>query len=157
MTFTIFGVMELPLPPGDSIPNLSTLRLRNFLVNWASPFLRNLHQLTLEAVPPPLPSEHTQIEMFLAVLADSPNLEVLNLAHTGLDLSNGHQDDYDAMVQSRRLRQKFPEFRDPPGVGRILSHIEYPESTYLGVVIPLDIDSDPSKTISQALPRCKTG
>jgi len=149
--------VELPWPPGDPMPNLSTLRLRNFLISWASPFLRNLRQLTLEAVPPPLPSEHTSIETFLAVLADSPNLEVLHLAHTGPDLPSGHQDNCDAVVQLRGLRRIFLEFRDPPRVGYILSHIEYPESAYLGVVVPLGADTDPAETISQALPRLKTG
>ena len=147
--------VELPWPPGDPMPKLSTLRLRNFLISWASPFLRNLRQLTLEAVPPP--SEHTSIDMFLAVLADSPNLEVLHLAHTGPDLPNDHRDNCDAVVQLRKLRRIFLEFRDPPRVGYILSHIEYPESAYLGVVIPLGADTDPAETISQALPRRKTG
>ena len=149
--------VELPWPPGDPVPNLSTLRLRNFLISWASPFLRNLRQLTLEAVPSPFPSGHTSIEIFLAVLADSPNLEVLNLAHTGPDLPNSHRDDCDVMVQLRTLRQIFLEFRDPPRVGYILSHIEYPESTYLSVVVPLDVDTDPSETISQVLPHRKIG
>ena len=80
--------VALPRPPGDPIyiiPNLSTLRLHNFLINWTSPFLQDLRQLTLEAAPACLPSEHTPIEPFLAALARCPHLEVLSLNHIGRD------------------------------------------------------------------------
>jgi len=149
--------VNLPWPPGDPIPNLSTLRLWNFLISWTSPFLQNLRRLTLEAVPPRLPSEHTPIETFLAALDRCPHLEVLSLTHTGPDLPVGHQDGCDTVVQLRRLRKIYLEFHDPPRVGYILSHIGYPESTDLELVVPFGADTDPSDTISQVLPHRKTG
>jgi len=149
--------VNLPWPPGDPIPNLSALRLWNFLISWTSPFLQNLRQLTLEAVPPRLPSEHTSIETFLAALARCPHLEVLSLTQTGPDLPVGHQDGCDTVVQLHRLRKVYLEFHDPPRVGYILSHIGYPESTDLELAVPFGANTDPSDTISQVLPHRKTG
>ena len=142
---------EFPWPPDDPIPNLSTLRLRNFSISWASPFIRNLRQLTLDFTPPHLPSERTSMETFLTALANCPDLEVLNLAHAGPDLLSGRRDNCDMVVQLRRLRKLSLQFRDPSRVGYILSHIGYPESADVAVYVPADEHTDLSETISQAL------
>jgi len=145
-----------PWPPGDPIPNLTTLRLRNFLISWTSPFLRNLRQLTLEAsyLLVHSPPEHKSFKMFLTALANCPNLEVLKLAHVSPDLPDSHQDNCDMMIQLHRLRELFLEFRNPSRVGHILSHIRYPESMDLTVYVPFDENTDPSETISKTLPHC---
>ena len=149
--------VDLPRPPGDPIPKLSTLRLHNFLISWTAPFLQNLRQLTLETMPPALASGHVSIGPFLAALARCPHLEVLSLTHTGPDLPVGHQDGCDTVVQLRRLRKIHLDFHDPPRVGCILSHIGYPESTDLELAVPFGANTDPSDTISQVLPHRKTG
>jgi len=144
--------VELPWPPGDPIPNLTTLRLRNYLISWTSPFLRNLRQLTLEAVPPYLPSENTPIEMFLTALVNCPNLEVLKLAHAGPDLPNSHQGNCDTVVQLHRLRELFLKFHDPSRVGYILSHIKYPEPMDLTVHVAFNGNADLPEAISKTFP-----
>ena len=149
--------VDLPRPPGDPIPNLSTLRLHNFLISWTSPHLQNLRQLTLETIPPSLFSGHVSIGPFLAALARCPHLEVLSLTHTGPDLPVSHQNGCDTVVQLRRLRKFYLNFHDPPRVGYILSHIGYPESTHLELVSLLSRDADPSDTISQILPHRRPG
>lgn len=151
---------ELPWPSGSPIPNLSTLRLRHFSINWTSPVLRNLSQLTLDlASPGPFThsSEQTTAEIFLTALANCPNLEILNLTHTGPDLLNGRQDNRDVMIQLCRLRELSLEFPDPSRTGYILSHIKYPESTKVAVHVPFKANIDFSEAISQILPHQNIG
>jgi hypothetical protein len=133
-TLSLTLTTELKWLPGDPIlPNLSALRLHNILIDWTSPLLRNLHRLTLGFKPPSLPFHYPSIEVFLAALANSPNLEVLNLAHAGPDLLSGHQDNCDAVVQLRSLRYIRLQFYDSSRIGCILSHIGYPRSTKVEV------------------------
>ena len=143
---------ELPWPIGDPIPNLSTLRFHNFFIGWPSPLLRNLTRLTLSCEPPRFPPERVLVETFLTALANCPDLEMLNLTHTGPEPLNDHQDQCDVVVQLRKLRKLSLEFHDPSMVGYILSHIGYPESTRLAVYVPGGVDTDLSETISRVLP-----
>ena len=144
-------IQELLWPIGDPISNLSALRLRNLSISWTSPLLRNLSKLVLEFVPPNFPSEHTPVNVFLTALANCPNLEILDLAHTGPELLVGHQDDCDTVVQLRRLRELSLEFLDHSRVGYILSHVWYPQSAKLAVYVPA-VDTGLSEIISQVLP-----
>jgi len=144
--------LELPQLISDPIPNLSTLRLHNFLINWASPLLRNLTRLTLGSERPRIPPERVSIEMFLTALANCPNLEILNLTHTRPEPFDSHQTKCDVVVQLRRLRELSLKFYDPSTVGCILLHIRYPESTKLAVYVPVGVHTDLSETISQVLP-----
>ena len=107
---------ELPWPVSDPLPNLSTLRVRKFWISWTSPLLRNLTQLVLDFLPISIPSERTSIEMFLTVLANCPNLEILGLANAGPELLDGHQENCDTVIQLHRLRELFLEFRDLLGL-----------------------------------------
>ena len=143
---------ELSQLVSHPIPNLSTLRLHNFSIYWTSPHLRNLIRLTLGSDRDRFPPERAPIEMFLTALANCPNLEILDLTHTGPEALNGHQNKCDVVVQLCRLRELSLKFHNPSTVGRILSHIEYPESTRLAVYVPAGIYTDLSETISQVLP-----
>ena len=143
---------ELPWPISDLIPNLSTLRLHNFSICWTSPLLRNLTRLTLGSEFPQFPPEHVSIEMFLAALANCPDLEILDLTHTGPELLNSRQSNCDVVIQLRRLRELSLKFLNPSTVGCILSHIGYPESTRLAVYVQISMRTDLAESISQVLP-----
>jgi len=54
--------------------------------------------------------------MFLIALANCPNLEILDLAHAGPELLDGHQENCDTVIQLHRLRELFLEFRDLLGL-----------------------------------------
>jgi len=81
--------------------------------------------------------EHTPIETLLTALSNCPNLEILSLAKTGPIRLSGHQGNRHLVVQLRRLRKLSISFDDLSGVRLVLSHIGYPESTKLGVYIPV--------------------
>lgn len=93
------------------------------------------------------------MEMFLAALANCPDLESLKLVRAGPDPLNGHRDNCDVVVQLRGLRRLSLESREVSMVGYILSHIGYPESTYLELDMPIGQSVDISGVISRALPR----
>ena len=154
--FSFCPRQELPWPGSDQIPNLSILHLHRFWISWASPLSQNLIRLSLEFEPPHVPSERTSIETFLTALANSPDLEILNLAYAGPDPLNGYQDKCDVVVQLGKLRELSLEFDDPSTVGSILSHIGYPEATKLTVYILVDEDTDLSETIPRVLPHRNT-
>lgn len=150
---------ELPWPQHLNAPvlHLSTLRLRGFRVSWTSHLLRNLSQLTLDFRLPNVSSKHTSIETFLTALANCPDLQVLNLTHSGPDLPTDRQDTCDVVVQLRRLRKLSLEFCNPLRVGYILSHVGHPESTESAVRISDTSATDLSEAISQILPPQNVG
>lgn len=137
--------------PDDPLPNLSTLRLRNFPIRWSSPLLRNLSKLTMRLVLFGFGPEPTSIETFLAVLTNCPNLEILSLAEAGPLNPDGYQDDCGMVVQLHKLRKLSISFGDPSRVGFVLSHIGYPESTKLEVYVPVWNYIDMSGTIPEIL------
>jgi len=143
---------DLPWPIGDPIPNLSTLRLHNFSIDWTSPLLRNLTRLTLNSGSPRVPPKHVSIETFLAALANCPNLEILELTNSGPEPINSHHDECDVVVQLCRLEELSLEFRDPSTVGYILSHIECTELGLLVVDAPVHVNAELSEVISRILP-----
>ena len=150
-SYTFCPDPELPLFHGAiPMPNLSALRLHRFTINWASPLLRNLRQLYLEAQPFSTPSMRGSVKMFLAALAGCPDLEELTLDGAGPDLTTWHQEDQD-VVQLRRLRELRLRFRDPFVVGCILSHIEYGGSVDLQVEIRVDEEIDLAELIPPTL------
>ena len=149
--YTFRTNLELPLFHGAiSMPNLSALRLHRFTISWASPLLRNLRQLYLEAQPFSTPSMRGSVKMFLAALAGCPDLEELTLDGAGPDLTTWHQEDQD-VVQLRRLRKLRLRFRDPFVIGCILSHIEYGRSVDLQVEIRVDEEIDLAELIPPTL------
>lgn len=139
--------------PGHLVPNLSTLRLRNFAISWTSPLFRNLIQLTIGFAFPGGSPEDPSVEAFLGALANCPNLEILSLAHAGPAWVEGYQDNCDVVVQLHRLRKLSLDFSHHSRIGYILSHIGYPESTELTVCITLNGFTGLPETISQALLR----
>lgn len=132
------------------MPNLSTLRLRNFAISWTSPLFRNLSQLTVGHTCLGRLPEDPSIEVFLTALANCPNLEILNLVDVG-PVPTSHQDGCDTVVQLRRLRKLSVDFFDYSRIGYILSHIGYPESTELTAYISSSGVADSSEIISHAL------
>lgn len=152
VTFSITLTQELPWPIGDPIPSLSTLHLHNFSISWSSLLLRNLTQLVLGFSAPIPPSGYTSLEVFLIALANCPDLEILNLAHTGPCSLGGRQDTCDTVVHLHRLRGLSLEFHDPSVVGYILSHISHPESTELAIRVSVSENADLSEIVSQTLP-----
>ena len=113
---------ELPCSLGDSVPCLSTLRIRGFWISWTSPFLRNLSQLTLD----------------LGIDHNCPDLETLDLAFAGPDFLSGHQDNCDRVIGFRKPQEISLVFHGPSRIPHILSHIDHPDSTYSTEVGSLD-------------------
>lgn len=150
--YRLYPCLTLPWSLRGTVPYLSTLRLRNFWVEWSSPLLRNLSHLTLDLGAPVMPSECTSIGMFLTMLDNCPDLETLNLAHAGPKEPDGHPDNCDTVVQLCRLRELSLEFRNPPHIRYILSHVGYPASTV--VKLEASIGTSLSDAISQLLPPC---
>jgi hypothetical protein len=140
---------ELPWSIANPVPCLTTLRLRGFWISWTSPLLQNLTQLTLDFGIVRGPPEETTIETFLTALANCPDLETLDLAFAGPDLSNGCQDDCDRMVLFHKLQDLSLMFHGPSRIQHILSHIGFPESTVVKLEASIDADADLSEAISQ--------
>ena len=60
------------------------------MINWTSPLLRNLTHLTLDSGSPNFAPEPVSIETFLTVLANCPDLKILNLTNSGPAPLNSH-------------------------------------------------------------------
>lgn len=140
---------ELPWSLGDPLPRLSTLRLRGFWISWTSPLLQNLSHLTLDFGIVHGPPEKTTIETFLNALANCPDLETLDLAFAGPDLSSGYQADCDRVVHFPKLHELSLMFHGPSRIQHVLSHLSYPESTVVKLEASIDTDTDLSDAISQ--------
>ena len=74
--------------------------------------------------------------MFLAALANCPDLEFLKLVRAGPGPPISHRDDFHVVVRLRKLRELFLSFLDAPMVSCILSCIRYPESAFLEARAP---------------------
>jgi hypothetical protein len=145
---------ELESFPGDQIPQLSTLRLREVRISWSSPLLRNLTGLILSYRSWRAPSESPSAKTFFAALASCPDLETLQLSSAGPDLPDGNQDDHQAVIRLPKLKGVVLRFDDHNVVGYILSHIWFPESTV--VEVEAGYDGDLSVALSQIIPHPDT-
>jgi hypothetical protein len=63
-----------------ALPNLRTLTLQHTPFKWSSPMLRNLHSLSLRA----LPTTHLPLDRILAIIANNPQLQSLALHLQGV-------------------------------------------------------------------------
>jgi hypothetical protein len=63
-----------------TLPKLRTLRLQHTPFKWSSPMLRDLHTLSLRA----LPTSHLPLDRILFILSNNPNLKNVSLHFQGV-------------------------------------------------------------------------
>ena len=155
---------DLEWPLGDRLPHLTMLRLSNVRINWTVPLLRNLTKLILRFPCIGSPHRVAPIKMFLAMLINCPDLEILQLISAGPNISDSNQDNWQ-VVRLRNLQDLILRFDGQNIAGCILSHVWFPESTKVKVEISCyvvlcvalpQVLPPPSMETSQYLRKTKT-
>jgi hypothetical protein len=131
------------------LPHLTMLRLSQVSINWDAPILRNLTRLNLNFIRIPSPKQFTSVKMFLSVLENCPDLEMLHLASAGPDPESGAQDN-SKVVQLHKLQELSLTFNEGHIIACILSHVWFPASTK--VQVEATCDHGPYATLSRILP-----